>query len=84
MKTPTIVAETIQAVRALNIPLRVKENIARDLEADLVIPMLNLNGAEAECIVNSNEVCVTIGPRDWQWDAFTGERLGCGTLLEAA
>jgi hypothetical protein len=61
----------------------VLESILEDVRHDGVLPMLGLHDdAPVSFISDDDEWCLEVGPRDWQWDKVTGEKLGCGTMLE--
>lgn len=50
--------------------------------SDLILPTLNLGKqASIRIEVDGENVCLFIGPRDWQWDRKTGKFVGAGTCM---
>ena len=52
---------------------------------DKIIGELNLQkrGGTEICIeITDTDVCLYVGPRDWQWDRKTGKLVGCGTCVD--
>jgi hypothetical protein len=56
-------------------------SIEKTIQEDLILPDLHLVNPKIIAEIVGDEVSITIGPRDWQWDKFTGECVAAGTWL---
>jgi hypothetical protein len=49
---------------------------------DLILLMLKLpDPTPVKIVLTDKHVFLYVGPRDWQWDRETGEKIGAGTSL---
>jgi hypothetical protein len=69
-------------IAELDLRNEVVASIETTIREDLILPTLDLVNPEICAEIVGDEVSISIGPRDWQWDKLTGERVGCGTWLE--
>ena len=68
-------------IAKLELSDQVVESIEKTIRGDRILPMLNLVNPEICAEIVGDEVSISIGPRDWQWDKLTGERVASGTCL---
>ena len=55
------------------------------IQKDIILPDLQLpNPCTVRIKIDEKNVCLYVGPRDWQWDRESGKFIGCGTCLCAA
>jgi len=61
---------------------RVRKSILHEVRKDLILPLLNLTPNTAiKLRWFDNDVILSVGPRDFQFDRKTGECIGAGTCL---
>jgi hypothetical protein len=62
---------------------RLVASILREVQEDLIMPILGLriNSRIAFEYPDDEEISLTIGCRDFQFDRRTGHLIGCGTYL---
>jgi hypothetical protein len=52
------------------------------LQMDQILPQLALpHPCPIRVTVTDRDVCLHVGPRDWQWDRKTGTLIGAGTAI---
>jgi hypothetical protein len=61
---------------------QVVDSIEKTIREDGILPMLDLENPDISTDIVGDEVFVSIGPRDWQWDKHTGACIGSGTYLD--
>ena len=50
------------------------------IEKDIILPKLQLpNPCSVRVKIDEKNVCLYVGPRDWQWDRESGKFVGAGT-----
>jgi hypothetical protein len=67
---------------------KVRLCIFKTLQKDRILPELNLRkNCKIRFFIECNNaelpdtICLSVGPRDWQWDFSTGELLGSGCCI---
>lgn len=53
-------------------------------DLDRILPLLKFeeqNEIPIRIKITDKDVCLYVGPRDWQWDRETGKFIGAGTCL---
>jgi len=49
---------------------------------DMILPMLKFDrSVSVRVTVDEENICLFVGPRDWQWNRKTGKMIGAGTEI---
>jgi hypothetical protein len=79
--TQEITAKFHREIAKLGLPEDIVASVEKTIQEDLILPTLDLVNSAICAEIIGDEVSVSIGPRDWQWDKFTGECVASGTCL---
>lgn len=76
------IKRSLKSIKGVTATVKVK--IFKDLDKDLILPILKLR---KNCNISwaiskkYGDIFLQIGPRDWQWNRKTGAMIGSGTCL---